>query len=401
MLRFCCAVCLGATVFRFSIIEMKHNKAQNVYLRQRPRKNGTIALFLDISGNGKRKNEYLKLYLVPERSREDKLKNKETLRMAEAIRAQRLIEVQAKQFGVEDTVNDDAKFFDVLQQIIDDKGGATKRTWRAFQKHLQHYEHNKDITFRDIKPQWVRGFRDYLDSDVKRWATDGRRSNDSDTKLAQGSKALMFNLLCTVFNTAVRNGIILKSPANGIKRFRKPESQREFLTVEELRRLQETPPPSEVMARAFFFSCLTGLRWSDVVKLSWGDVQEMPTGVRIVFRQKKTGGMEYLDINEQAASMLGKRRPDESLVFEDIGSKQTVQIKIATWVRCAGINKHITFHCARHTFAVMMLDLGVDLYTVSKLLGHRDISTTQIYAKVLDKNKQAAVAKIPPIFKKK
>ena len=89
-MRFCCAVCLGATVFRFSIIEMKHNKAQNVYLRQRPRKNGTIALFLDISGNGKRKNEYLKLYLVPERSREDKLKNKETLRMAEAIRAQRL-----------------------------------------------------------------------------------------------------------------------------------------------------------------------------------------------------------------------------------------------------------------------------------------------------------------------
>lgn len=56
------------------------------------------------------------------------------------------------------------------------------------------------------------------------------------------------------------------------------------------------------------------------------------------------------------------------------------------------------FHCGRHTFAVMMLDLGTDIYTVSKLLGHRELSTTQIYAKVLDKNKQAAVAKIPDIF---
>ena len=64
----------------------------------------------------------------------------------------------------------------------------------------------------------------------------------------------------------------------------------------------------------------------------------------------------------------------------------------------AGIKKHITFHSGRHTFAVMMLDLGTDIYTVSKLLGHREIGTTQIYAKVLDKNKQAAVAKIPSIL---
>ena len=71
---------------------------------------------------------------------------------------------------------------------------------------------------------------------------------------------------------------------------------------------------------------------------------------------------------------------------------------IQKWVYKAGINKKITFHCGRHTFAVMMLDLGADLYTVSKLLGHKLIGTTQIYAKVLDKNKQAAVSRIPSIL---
>lgn len=95
---------------------------------------------------------------------------------------------------------------------------------------------------------------------------------------------------------------------------------------------------------------------------------------------------------------MGERGKNEDYVFNDVFSPDCTNKTIQNWVLRAGIDKKITFHCGRHTFAVMMLDLGTDIYTVSKLLGHRELSTTQIYAKVLDKNKQAAVAKIPDIF---
>ena len=373
-------------------------KKEIVYLRQRPRRNGTVALYLDICRDGKRSNEYLKLYLVPERTREDKQKNKETLKLAEAIRAKRVVEIQSKDFGVDVATHEDAMFFEVMRKIIDRKDGTTKTSWQNCLAHLLRYEPNERVTFGEITPRWVRGFRDYLDTKAMQWAIDTRKRDVEPKPISQGTKALMFQKFCTVFNIAMREGIIRLNPTAGVERLKEPESDREFLTIDELRMLRKSIPPDKDLADAFFFSCLTGLRWSDIVKLRWREVQEWRAGTRIVFTQKKTGGLEYLDLNTQAAAMLGERGKPDDLVFPRLGPIQSARITIAAWVRSAGIDKHITFHCARHTFAVMMLDLGVDLYTVSKLLGHRSIETTQVYAKILDKNKKAAVERIPDIF---
>lgn len=377
---------------------MAQKKKEIVYLRKRARSNGTVALYLDICRNGKRTNEYLKLYLVPELTREDKLKNKETLKLAEAMRAKRIVEIQSKDFGLDVSTHEDALFFDVMRRLIDRKEGTTKASWRNCLSHILRYEPNERITFREITPQWVRGFRDYLDTKAMQWDIDTRKRGVEPKPISQGTKALMFQKICTVFNIALREGIIRTNPTVGIERFKEPETEREFLTIDEIRQLRKTPPPNEALAHAFFFSCLTGLRWSDIVKLKWSEVQELNSVTRIVFKQKKTGGLEYLDLNTQAASMLGSRGKPDELVFPRLGPEQAARISIAAWVRSAGIDKHITFHCARHSFAVMMLDLGVDLYTVSKLLGHRSIETTQVYAKILDKNKKAAVERIPNIF---
>lgn len=376
---------------------MKKTK-ELVYLRSRLRKDGVSSLFLRATINGVRKDEYLKLYLVPERTKADREKNRETLALAESIKAQRIVELQQKKFGIDAPIAKDVLFYDFMQTIIGRKDGTTKTSWQNCRSHILRYDPNLRLKIADITQRWVRGFRDYLDEKAMQWDIDDRKRDVETRPLAQGTKALMFQKFCTVFSLAVKEGIISQNPTLNVERFKEPESDREFLTVEEMRHLATVPAPSEALGRAFFFSCLTGMRWSDIKKLTWQEVQKIGDVTRIVFRQQKTRSQEYLDINDQAVSLLGERGEDDERVFAGLGAIQNERIGVTAWVKSAGINKHITFHCARHSFAIMMLDAGVDLYTLSKLMGHKSIESTQIYAKILDKHKQAAITLIPKIF---
>jgi integrase len=176
-----------------------------------------------------------------------------------------------------------------------------------------------------------------------------------------------------------------------------PESIREYLTLDELKAVAKAECRYDVLKRAFLFSCLTGCRWSDVQKLEWSEVQKLNEGWRIVFHQKKTKGLQYLDISDQARELLGKMGSPDDRVFTGLTYSSYMNVELTRWMMKAGITKHITFHCGRHTFACIQLDLDTDIYTVSKLLGHKELKTTQIYAKIMDKKKIEAVNKIPSI----
>lgn len=372
-----------------------------IRLRRRITPSGRTSLYLDIYLDGKRTYEYLKLYLIPEKNRADKEKNRTTLQLAEDIRAKRMVELRNGEFGFKSMYKEDTLFYPYYRAMCKARLGEESRgnwgNWYSALHHLLIYDSNEQLTFRDITPEWVQGFKDYLENKAKAWGHDFRKRQDYHP-LARNSKLSYFNKLRACLNHAFEERIISFNPMRGIDNFKAEEGTRMYLTIEELQKLVQTDMAYPELRRAFLFSCLTGLRRSDIAKLMWSEVHQQGSFVRLIFKQKKTGGQEYLDINEQAAELLGVRGKPQDLVFPYMISPDWQNSIIQQWVYKAGINKKISFHCGRHTFAVMMLDLGTDLYTLSKLLGHKSISTTQIYAKVLDKNKQAAVSSIPSIF---
>ena len=373
-----------------------------IRIRQKELANGNISLYLDIYIGGKRKYEFLKLYLIPEKTREDKEKNRQTMQLANSIKSKRIVEYQNGEFGFKSNYKLDALFFDYYRAMCEKRHGNPESrgnwgNWYSCLHHLMKYEKNERITFANITPEWVQGFRDYLDNEAVAWSHDYRK-RIKDKPLARNSKLSYFNKLRACLNQAFEDRIIPINPCRGVERFRPEEGTRMYLTIDEVRLLAQTECEYPRIKDAFLFSCMTGLRRSDILRLKWGDIHKQGDFTRIIFRQKKTDGQEYLDITPQAAQLMGDPKGINDPIFEDIHSPSCTNKAVQEWVLNAGIHKKISFHCARHTFATMMLDLGTDIYTVSKLLGHRDLSTTQIYVKVLDKNKQKAVSNIPDIL---
>jgi integrase len=363
--------CYGITFAAKRSINMK----QSVKLRQRVMPSGNTSLYLDIYVNGVRTYEYLKLYLSP--NKKDKEQNRQTLMLADAICAKRLVEVRNGQYGFNSPVA--VPLRDYVQTIIQAKKGSTRRRYEALANILQGCT-RPSMMLADITPSWFSQFLSYI----------GKQGYATNTM------AVYVATMRYIINKAHREGLLPTNPITGIKGIGYEETNRTYLTVDEVRRLANTPCPNEITKRAFLFGCLTGLRNCDIRALTWADVHVQDGYTRIIYRQAKTHGQEYLDISAQAASLMGDRGKDNDAVFP-LMSWHAVRQQLKAWVKRAKIAKHVTFHTSRHTFAVMMLSV-TDIYTVSKLLGHRELSTTQVYAKVIDKAKREAVDRMPDLL---
>lgn len=348
---------------------------------------------------GKRKYEFLKLYLIPERTREDKAKNEATLALAKAIQSRRIVEVQNDAHGFQNTNKSRVNLLDYLENIGKQSAEQGSRNYartvlntvRALRLFRGDY-----IAFRDVDKEFLSEFTDYLRQMPKAskygvLKTGGRLSNNSVVSY--------YGTLRTAINRAYKEGIITVNPTKEFdfaSKVRQEPSRREYLTLDELKTLINTECRHEIVKRAFLFSCLCGLRGSDIRKLRWCDLQRSGGRVRIEITMQKTKEPLYLPISDEALKWLPERgEANGSDFIFPLTHEGTVNDTLQHWAKVAGITKHISFHVSRHTHATMMLTLGADLYTVSKLLGHKNIATTQIYAKIVDKKKEEAIGLIP------
>ena len=377
-----------------------------ISLKKKKLKTGKYSLFIEyykgtvIDKNGKTKHdrefEYLKEYLtIDPKTKAEKQKNKETLELAEKILSIRQAEYYQGKYKIQNTSKGKYNFLEYYNEKKKERyqSEANYDNWVAAQKHIEAFCPTS-TTFNDIDIDFIKTFQKFLHTEAK---------TKAGQPLAQNTKHTYYNKFRACLKSAFDEGYLKENLIEKVKSIPMGETHREYLTIDEVQALSKTSIKQEILKKAFLFSCLTGIRWSDINKMKWSEVRD--EGIdengkpihRIVFSQKKTKGVEYLYISAQAREFLGDRRKPDDRVFVNLHYSANMNINLVKWCMRAGITKHITFHSARHTNAVLLLENGADIYTVSKRLGHKEIRTTEIYAKIIDKKMKEAANLIPKL----
>lgn len=376
--------------------ELKRNSKSKEPVRIRFKKlaNGSVSVYLAINVNGRRTYDYLKLYLVPETDQAAKLQNKQTMEAVYAIKAQRILQITNGAAGIKKDLRNKMRLVDWLKiyqdrQVNKGKRGA-KRWVRTMIFVIEGYDGGKDATLADIDLQWLTDFMIYLMNDYVTY---------KKTKLTNGTVDNYLRCLKAAFNVAVEEGIMPTNPMLALDRshLKGTTYEREFLSVEEVKKLIDTPCRRPDIKGAFLFSCFCGLRISDVRSLQWKHVVTAGEKMYLKITQFKTRRPLSIPLSRQALRWMPERggAGEDEYIFPPLSKNMTV---LDDWAKEAGINKHITFHVSRHTFATMELTMGADIYTTSKLLGHTSVATTQIYAKVINSKKEEAVSLLDSAF---
>jgi integrase len=377
-----------------------------VKLRQKKISKGRESLYLDFyppiphpkTGKPTRR-EFLGLYIyLKPKTPIDKQHNTETLKIGESIRQKRenflnkpeiYSDYEKQQLRLKEL--GEQCFVEYFAKLANKRKASNHDNWVSALNYLETFT-NGSLKFADLNESFLEDFKEYL------LTTKSNRSNK--TTLSQNSAHSYFNKVKAALKQAYKDGILQSDLNAKVEPIKTAETRREYLTLDELNKLVRTPCNDALLKRTALFSALTGLRFSDIQKMTWGELEYINgQGYFLNFDQKKTKAVEVLPISEQAYSFTEgtenpKDMPQDKPVFEGLKYSAYRNKHLFQWIGAAGITKDITFHCFRHTFATLQLFNGTDIYTVSKMLGHKDLKTTQVYAKIVDEAKRAAANRI-------
>jgi len=267
-----------------------------------------------------------------------------------------------------------------IQKIYDDRfqesGNLEFLSWKNTLSHLKKYTGKQHLKFSDIDKLFCKRFVEYLKKCV---------SNNSAYSYLSKLKQALYE--------AVDDEIIDKNPAQRIS-VKRTTTNREFLTLEELEKVNNTHCEDKHLKNAFIFSCYTGIRFVDISKLTFSNIHKDV----LIFIQTKTGEPLKIKLHDYAIEIIAQQskllKKSMGIVF-DLPSYEVCRRRFNKFIQKVELEKKITFHCGRHTFATLCITYDIDLYTVKDLLGQKDIKHTQVYAKIINKKKDEAIAKLP------
>lgn len=353
----------------------------SVKLRKRKNADGTTSLYLDIYQDGKRRYEFLNhLKLSKGSNPVDKSGNTEKLDEAKRIVTARAVQIQSDDYDTTPGFKSKVDFLEYYQKYID---GYKKKDIRVLINSKQKFEAflreegYSALTSKQVNESLVNNFKEYLQQ-----------------TLNGESPSTYFSRFKKVLKQATRDKLFKSNPSTDVTISKKESIKKDVLTIEELQLLQNTPLTSKEVKRAFLICCFTGIRWVDAVELKWKNVDLLNN--RISFVQSKTGNKVEIEIHESAKHLLGEPKAKDEFVFK-LPSHTACLKNLKRWAKNAGINKHISFHCARHTYASNLLFFGADLNTVRDLMGHSSLRYVQLYTRVVDSMKQKAISNLPSI----
>lgn len=377
----------------------------HVHIRCKALANGNQSIYLDIYKDGRRRYEFLKKYLVPEIDVKAKELNKATIEAAERIRADRERELNNGDAGIwENSSRNKLLLMDWMEHFKERKemttrGGGYVSNIKKVMEHLKEYKGEK-ITIADVDKGYCEGFLVYLSTAKSRKAKSEKDKAPVLSKFTQGLYLTIFNM---ALKMAVKDGVLPYNPMDKTDKgmaIKAGESNRVYLDIDEVKALVVTECNDETTKMAFMFSCYTGLRISDIRGLRWSDLKEVEledgkVTYKLSIIMQKTQRRLDCTLPVDALKWLPRHdgKDGDGLVFSSLPIYQyTVNVQLKKWAERAGIKKNVSFHTARHTFATLLLTRDADIYTTSKLLGHTRIATTEIYAKIVDKKKDAAMS---------
>lgn len=245
---------------------------------------------------------------------------------------------------VEKKAKGQVNFIDYFAKVTETRHKKSSKSiivnWNRVQELMKIYTEGKPLPFSKIDLRLIDSFKTFL--------LTAPQGGGKSGIISQNTASTYFSIFKAAVHQAFIDGYLDVDLAAKVKGVPEEESRREYLTIDELNLLAATPCNYPMLKKAAFFSALTGLRHCDIRKMTWQELSKEGDHYRINFTQKKTGGVEYMPISEQAYLICGEPQEPDRLVFEGLQGPSYINRPVKVWVEAAGIKKHITFHCLSH-----------------------------------------------------